>query len=295
MFDRRCKMNSGNSEEDTTENLDDIPVANPFFNSINTASNMEINKVSVKLPPFWNEKPEIWFAQVEAQFELSKITIEQTKFNYLLANLEQNVVENIWDLVSDKSVNKYTVAKERLLSIFKTSEDRKIKNLISELELGELKPSQLLRKMRGLAGDNFSEKILKTLWLSKLPPYLQNILVISDEQIDKLSEIADRIRDTKQIDEVRVTPEPVRASTSGHQQISEIQRLCDRIAALESRLSNNNQRSQRRNRSRSRSRPRFRENGDYCYFHFRFGEKCLPEKCKQPCSWKNSGKDARQQ
>lgn len=168
----------------------------------------EIGKLSIKLPPFWSEKPEIWFAQVEAQFELSYITKEQTKFNYLLANLEQNVVENIWDLVGDKSSRKYSIAKERLLSIFKTSEDRKINNLISELELGDLKPSQLLRKMRGLAGDNFSEKILKTLWMNKLPNYLQNILIVSDEEIDKLSEIADRIRDTKQIDEVRIRSEP---------------------------------------------------------------------------------------
>lgn len=256
----------------------------------------EIGKLSIKLPPFWSEKPEIWFAQVEAQFELSYITKEQTKFNYLLANLEQNVVENIWDLVGDKSSRKYSIAKERLLSIFKTSEDRKINNLISELELGDLKPSQLLRKMRGLAGDNFSEKILKTLWMNKLPNYLQNILIVSDEEIDKLSEIADRIRDTKQIDEVHIRSEPQyqAPSTSDHHNLSEIQRLCDRIEALESRLSRNNSRFSGRSRSRSRSRPRFKENGDFCYFHFRFGNKCLPEKCKPPCKW-FAGKENRQQ
>lgn len=253
-----------------------------------------LEKVSIKLPAFWNERPEVWFAQVEAQFEIAGINKELTKFNYLLANLEPNVVENIWDLVSEKKKEKYTLAKERLLSIFKTSEDKKIKNLISELELGDLKPSQLLRKMRGLAGDNFSDKILKTLWLGKLPNYLQNILVISDEQVDKLSEIADRIRDTKQLDEVQVKSEPGRESRS-QQHLSEIQQLCDRIAVLESRLhQGNNSRFQRRNRSRSRSKPRFRENGDFCYYHFRFGDKCLPEKCKPPCKY-NSGKESRQQ
>jgi len=45
-----------------------------------------VDKVSVKLPPFWAENPETWFVQVEAQFEIANITAEQTKFNYLAAN-----------------------------------------------------------------------------------------------------------------------------------------------------------------------------------------------------------------
>ena len=40
---------------------------------------LELNKVSVKIPPFWIDKPEIWFDQVEAQFKISGIKTEDTK------------------------------------------------------------------------------------------------------------------------------------------------------------------------------------------------------------------------
>lgn len=43
----------------------------------------EVNTVSIKIPPFWAEKPEILFNQVEAQHSISNIISEKTKFNYL--------------------------------------------------------------------------------------------------------------------------------------------------------------------------------------------------------------------
>ena len=33
-----------------------------------------VSAVSVKLPPFWNDKTTLWFAQAEAQFALRNIT-----------------------------------------------------------------------------------------------------------------------------------------------------------------------------------------------------------------------------
>lgn len=157
----------------------------------------EIKTVRLKLPPFWNEKPEIWFYQVEAQFRIEQIRSENNKFNHLVANLEPRILENIWDIITNDEIpNKYTAAKTRLLSIFKESDDKQLKKLLTGLELGDLKPSQLYRRMKSLSSGELSEKGLKTLWLEKLPDSIKNILVtVGHEDVEKLAEMADKILD----------------------------------------------------------------------------------------------------
>ncbi|UYV68323.1 hypothetical protein LAZ67_5003874 [Cordylochernes scorpioides] len=92
---------------------------------------VETYKVNIKLPPFWIESPDIWFHQVEAQFLINNIKTENTKFNYLIAQLDPKYVENLWDIITSKEINKYSEAKERLLRIFKDGESKRIRKLLS--------------------------------------------------------------------------------------------------------------------------------------------------------------------
>ncbi|UYV65493.1 hypothetical protein LAZ67_3004513 [Cordylochernes scorpioides] len=155
-------------------------------------STQDINKVSIKIPPFWTDKPEIWFYQVEAQFNINAITSEETKFNYLIAQLEPKYIENDWDIMTLDSKFKYTESKTRLLNIFKDSESVRI---ISGIELGNMKPSKLLQKLISLATSDISSNLIKTLWLEKLPDSMRNILLVSDEDVTKLASMADKIMD----------------------------------------------------------------------------------------------------
>ncbi|UYV72105.1 hypothetical protein LAZ67_9001826 [Cordylochernes scorpioides] len=227
----------------------------------------EICKVSVKIPPFWVEKPEIWFFQVEAQFEIGGIIQEDTKFHYLISQLEPKYIENIWDIINSKIDNKYSECKSRLLELFRESEGLRIKKLISGIELGDIKPSQLLQKLRSLATPDISDNLIKTLWLDKLPISIKIILITNDENISKLAIMADKIN------EINPSKEIYDAEVSS----SSTDRLIAKFEELERQV------SELRSRSRSKNRK-------YCYYHFRFGPNCLQNKCRPPCSWKESGK-----
>ena len=59
-----------------------------------------INTVSLKLPSFWPEEVEVWFAQAEAQFAIKRIMDSRTtKFYYALYVLPQDVAPQLLDLL----------------------------------------------------------------------------------------------------------------------------------------------------------------------------------------------------
>ena len=55
-------------------------------------STFTINIVGIRVPPFWSEKPAVWFAQLEGQFALSNITQEATNFFYVISQTDNNAL-----------------------------------------------------------------------------------------------------------------------------------------------------------------------------------------------------------
>ena len=58
-----------------------------------------LTAVTVKLPSFWTDSPEVWFLQAEAQFENKRITSSRKKFTHCVAALPQDVACRLLDLV----------------------------------------------------------------------------------------------------------------------------------------------------------------------------------------------------
>ncbi|GFT38281.1 transposon Tf2-6 polyprotein [Nephila pilipes] len=156
--------------------------------------NTEINRVAVKLPIFWRNKPKLWFLQLEAQFANSGISQDATKYNIVVAALDENVLDFVVDILSDPPENeKYNTLKKALLNRLTDTEESRLKKLLTDLELGYKRPSDLLRQMKSLAGNSISDEIIKSLWLQRLPQQTQAILTISNDTLDKIAEMADKI------------------------------------------------------------------------------------------------------
>lgn len=184
----------------------------------------------------------MWFFQVEAQFSISDITSEETKFNYLVAQLEPKFMEIIWHIIKDTSKNDSTT-KNRLLQTFKEIENQLVKRLLTEVELGDMKPSQLLRKMKSL-GLDISDRMPRILWMDKMPDAVKNILIVSEEDIDKLTTMADKIIEMNLRSELA-------AVSNNNPSVAE---LLQKISSRELQIANlSGRNSRRRNRSSSRN------------------------------------------
>ncbi|GFR23376.1 retrovirus-related Pol polyprotein from transposon 297-like Protein [Trichonephila clavata] len=95
-----------------------------------SAESSEINRVAVKPPPFWRNKPNLSFFQLEAQFDVANITQDQTKYNIVLSALDEHILDFIEYILSNPPTeNKYIAHKSALLSRLTDSKEAKLKNL----------------------------------------------------------------------------------------------------------------------------------------------------------------------
>ena len=131
------------------------------------------NAVALRLPTFWAHQPRVWFAQAEAQFTLRDITVDITKYFYLIAALPEDVATRALDYIESmahsNSTEKYKGLKARLLGTFSPSDYERAGMLINGPDLGDDKPSALMNKMLALVGDHEPCLLFKRLFLQHLP------------------------------------------------------------------------------------------------------------------------------
>jgi hypothetical protein len=61
-----------------------------------------ISRAALRPPPFWPDRPALWFAQAEAQFELAAITSERTKFNHMISQLDHRHAAEVEDVITSR-------------------------------------------------------------------------------------------------------------------------------------------------------------------------------------------------
>ncbi|KMQ86203.1 hypothetical protein RF55_14884 [Lasius niger] len=258
------------------------------------------NRITLRIPPFWPEEPELWFAQLESQLSLAGVTDDDAKYTYTLSRLEPKQAREIKDVITQPpSKNKYDMLKRELIRRLTDSQEQRIRQLLEREELGDRKPSQFLRHLGTLAGSTVSSDLLRTLWLGRLPPHMQTILAtrtrnkLSDvaEQADRIHEINNNNRALVLATSIQPTP-----STSQSTWEQQIEALTKQVAALTTQITkmtkqSNKERGRRRERSHSRNRARSQtpKQDGVCFYHRRFEEEA--KKCTHPCTFKTKNEE----
>lgn len=255
-----------------------------------------VNKISIKVPPFYPDRPALWFAGLEAQFHINSITQESTKFYYVVSQLDAKFAMEVEDIITTPPTkDPYTSLKQTLISRYSESPEEKIRRLVEREELGDRKPSSFLRHLRLLAGPTLPESILKTIWMNRLPLQIQGYLLAQPgtRTVEELGDLADRLYELNhQSPKVYSASGPSTSDTSVdvrllHEKVDELTRI---VASLSTnRRMNNGYQERSRSRSRSRSRPR---NPKLCWYHDRFGPRA--KRCEQPCTWLDQNVNGRQ-
>ncbi|XP_061723730.1 uncharacterized protein LOC133529956 [Cydia pomonella] len=154
-----------------------------------------VNRVAIRLPPFWPDDPEVWFGQAEAQFHVSGIKDDATKFYCVVAQLDHRYAKEIKGIIKNPpATDKYPKLKAELTKYLCVSRQQQITQVLSNEELGDRKPSQFLHHLQHLADGGMNDEFMKSMWMKRLPTHVQPILISqASASLEELADLADRI------------------------------------------------------------------------------------------------------
>ncbi len=224
---------------------------------------------------------------MKAQLSTHNIKSQETRFDYVIASLAPDVAHEVRDLLlKPPSNNPYDALKEALVQRTTLSERRSLQQLFNSEELGDRKPTQLLRWIQQPLVDkvaSLDSSFMQELFRQRLPSHVRMDLAAWDTtDLDKLAHFADKI--------VEVAAPQINYAASSNQKI---QQLRSEISELKHIVQSIHQpwfRHRSSSRPSSNSRPPspaapgsvYNSPDSFCWYHQRFGE--AARKCQSPCS-----------
>lgn len=251
---------------------------------MNEDNNQVAASTPLRIPEFWNSNPRAWFIRIEAQFTARRIVRDDTKYDYLLSSLPEDIIMTVLDHIeAPPEDNKYTTLKDILVRRNSESEEIRLGKLLSNYDMGNQRPGDFYRHMQSLTGGTIgvTGDLLQKLWLRKLPSGIQIAIHSSGKNdIVEQQDLADKIWDglhgqcsslsSKKSDDfslLRLEIEELKKQLSS---------FCTDMHNHRSRSLSSGKNYNSRNRSQSRSDKKH----DLCWYHFKFGHKAT--KCNQP-------------
>ncbi|CAE1270085.1 unnamed protein product [Acanthosepion pharaonis] len=239
--------------------------------------------------PAYHHNAKNWFLQVESIFSMLRISSQRARFANVMQKLPSDMMDEISDVLSDLREHvPYDHLKEAILKCTGHSEEDMIQEILRNVTRSDKTPTQLLRYMRNQLGKhNVSEKVIRGLWLERLPKSVAQIIaqMTKATPLDDLAESADLV--FAQFDHsVNVVHPPDTAKHERHERNETEQALADlqrqiREIQISLRQRTKKPTPSRQQRSRTPSRERRSDQG-MCWFHRTFGDRA--RNCRTPCT-----------
>ncbi|XP_075556627.1 uncharacterized protein LOC142588691 [Dermacentor variabilis] len=169
--------------------------------------------IAVRLPQYCDQHPSAGFLQAEVQFEVAGICSQAWKFHYAVAALSPAAIHEVADMLNSRlSTAAYDDLKTSLLQCTAASQRSRIQQLLSAEELGDRRPTELLRRMSQLLGNNarsINDTQLRELFLQRLPANVQVVLATAcTMDLTGLAALADKVMEVATPTIAATSPSP---------------------------------------------------------------------------------------
>lgn len=180
-----------------------------------------INRVSIKVPPFYRSNPNAWFRVLEAQFDIAGITTQKTRLNHLISNLPEDIGAL---LLFEEATENYDTLKNNVLDLVAKTKQERINEILDTTDIGCDKPSIFLRKLRSkmqqcditCTEDELTQRLLRCLPKDVATP----LRAFQDLSPQRLAQVADTMMAHQSINAVSKLP-PLHSGGSSKTNVSQ--------------------------------------------------------------------------
>ena len=232
-----------------------LPAAQEDKPAIDVNTMSQAPNLKFPVPEFYSEDPELWFWQLEATFQVNRVTTEKDKYAGVVSNLPFKVFQCIRRAIASEK-EPYTVLKELVVKETDLSDYLCSEKLHALPMLGVQHPSELLASIHNLPlVQDCKCYCARYQFLSRMPPITRAQLVNQKNlTVDKLAALVDMIM------------------------LSQAN-LHNLMAEVDADRHNSEVLTVRQKKTRVKT--------ETCWFHIKFGRDA--KSCRQPCSWTGNG------
>ena len=181
------------------------------------------NLPEFKIATFYSTDVELWFNQIETQFDLRQITDDDERYRLTCAALSGEVASDVRDvLLQPFLTHKYENLKGILIERQGSSTPERVSKVISGEKLGSDIPSRFLRRLQNTAGFGtkavVGKAVIRQAFIRQMPTSLRAHLATQPEStsLESLAMLADRaIAAENDVDEAKPGVAEVQVSEGG--------------------------------------------------------------------------------